>query len=194
MSLIPAKRAAPTTSEQSSKKTLVRNPTVPFSSLVTILTNKRGPSGDLCLKESSRGGGKAQFRKAAIHNLHERNQELYSAFERHVHGRMHTNCGGLSVTEFFSIVLNGMSSNENIATFDQPDLRTLRKTKSDLQSETGLVYIAVFGKDGLTTNVNGLCEWFGNLKNTANIRLMLYLGRNHLHVYDMPKLTTAIQD
>jgi hypothetical protein len=78
--------------------------------------------------------------------------------------------------------------------FDQPDLRTLRKTKSDLQSETGLVYIAAFGKDGLTTNVNGLCEWFQNLNNTANIRLMLYLSRNNLHVYDMPKLITAIQD
>jgi hypothetical protein len=75
--------------------------------------------------------------------------------------------------------------------FDRPDLRKLREAKSDLQSETGLVYIAAFGKGGLTTNVNGLCEWFQNLKNTANICLMLYLGRNNLQVYDIPKLITG---
>lgn len=91
--------------------------------------------------------------------------------------------------------MTGLSSNENSATFNHNHgLRALRDILHQLQKDSGLVFVAAFGKDGLTTNVNGFCELFDRLDNAANIRLALYLGRNDLRVYDVSRLIGIIQD
>jgi hypothetical protein len=147
----------------------------------------------LCVvRKSSRIVGSQKYRESKIDLYHKRNEELYQVFQEHVHPTLHAECKHACQAECFSFVLNGIGSNENIANHNHPDLREFRETLTTIQHDEGCVYIVYSGKDAMTTNLEGISKFFGNLHNVASIWLLLYLGENTIKTYKMTAILQAI--
>ena len=144
-------------------------------------------------RKSGRITGSQQHRTRTLGDLHKRNGQLYQLFQQHVHPTLHRDCKAACQDEFFSIVLDGISSNENIADFNHPGLRNLRDILTSLQHEAGSIHIAFLGKDGLTTNLNGISRFLGSLYNVTAFWIMLYLGPNIVKLYKMTAIIHAIR-
>jgi hypothetical protein len=128
-------------------------------------------------------------------DLVNRNLDLFNCVKSSVHDYVHPDCKTCEIL-YHSIVINGVSSNENFATFSggNAGLKHFRGHLNDLQDQKGIVIVAIFGKDGLTTNTKGFCQLFTGLTNMTEIRLAVYLKENDLRIYAVTQIIEAISN
>lgn len=135
-------------------------------------------------------------KRAIVDKLLQRCHDMYKFFQDYVHPTMH-DCEDYigCPAEEVDIILNGMSSNDNMATRKRVDLGRLRDKLNKLETEQPDCAIAILcsSEDGLFTNAVGIQEYFREFR-MLDIVFVVLKGHRQWNEYRLRDVLKAIED
>ena len=135
--------------------------------------------------------------------LHKRNDDIYGLVQDEIHSKLHvqqrdpTQCEQQCPAEKFSVVLNGISSNEDMSSNKHSQLRNFMNLLSALNTEdtasSNLAVIAFCNFDGFPTNFDDLERLFKQLSRFQLV-LVVIKGRQHYTIHFMADIFKAASE